>query len=73
MLGLRSSGRQLDDRRGPVEHLAAPVQDEVVVSGDFGEGDGEGGAVPFDRDLMIFPPRPAHLVIASVAEITAST
>jgi ketosteroid isomerase-like protein len=23
--------RQLDDRRGPVEHLAATVEDEVVV------------------------------------------
>ncbi len=38
---LARARRELDDRRRLVEDLAAPVEDEVVVGGDEGEGDGE--------------------------------
>ncbi len=36
---LARARRELDDRRRAVEDLAAPVEDEVVVGGDEGEGD----------------------------------
>jgi hypothetical protein len=35
-----SVGRELYDRGSPVEDLAATVENEVVVRGDFAEGDG---------------------------------
>ena len=38
VIALRRLRRQLDDRRGLLEHLPAPVEDEVVVGGDEGEG-----------------------------------
>ena len=44
VIGFRRAGGELDHRRGTVENLAAPVEDELVVGGDEGEGDGERGA-----------------------------
>ena len=35
---------ELDDGSRTVEHLATTVKDKVVVGGDEGEGDGDGGA-----------------------------
>ncbi len=56
MLRLAGPRRELDDRRGTVEYLAAPVQDEVVMGGDEGKGDGEGGAEFVLDDNAILPP-----------------
>jgi hypothetical protein len=39
MIVLARAGGELDDRCGTVEDLTAPIQDEVVVGGDEGEGD----------------------------------
>ena len=46
--------RQFDDGSRPVEHLAAAVEDEVVVRGDEGEGNGE-------RDSQLVRCEPAIL------------
>ena len=57
MLVLRGVRGELDDRCGLLEYLATPVEHEVVVRGDEGEGNGEWCAKTVKRDLMPFPPR----------------
>jgi hypothetical protein len=48
--------RQLDDRCGSVEHLPAPVEEEVIMGRDEGEGDGERNPRPILRELMKIKP-----------------
>ena len=43
MVVFGGAGGELDDGGRLLEDLAAPVEDEVVVRGDEGEGDGEWG------------------------------
>ena len=45
MLVFGAACGQLDDGRCLLEDLASTVEDEVVVGGHFGEGDGEGVAI----------------------------
>ena len=69
---LRGLRRQLDDRGGAVEDLATPVQDEVVVGGDEGEGDGEGGASPVLRELVPVVPGPSSAPVGASPESRAT-
>src|SRR5699024_8730242 len=48
--------RQLDHRRGLLEHLPAPVEYEVVVRGDEGEGDNQRRGVAFADPSVPGPP-----------------
>jgi hypothetical protein len=57
MIILGGLAGQLDNRGRTVEDLAAAVENEVVVGGDEGKGDGEGGAETLWRYLPIFIPR----------------
>ena len=61
-------GRKLDDGGGSIEDLAATVENEVVVRGDEGEGNGEGGSAPFLGKLVIVVPSPAAFPIRRAAE-----
>ena len=62
---------QLDDRRGLLKDLAAAVEDKVVVSSDFGEGDGERGLDSSQCYLMPCPPRPSFFEIGALTERSA--
>src|SRR5690606_5950954 len=59
---------ELDDRCRAVEDLAAAVEDEVVVGGDEGEGDGERRAQLVEGDLMPLPPRAPLLEVGHLRE-----
>ena len=51
VFGFRSTCRQLNDRSRTFEHLAAAIEDEVVVRSDVAECDGQRSAVcPLGRD-----------------------
>ena len=54
--------RELDDRGSLLEDLAAAVEHEVVVGGDFGEGDGERGTVTVPEEHRVFKPLQSTLL-----------
>ncbi len=56
MIVLGRAVRQLDHRRGLLEHLATAVEHEMVVRRDFGKGDGEGGAEFVDGQTAVLGP-----------------
>ena len=48
---------ELDDWGSLLEDLAASVEHEMIVGGDFGEGDGEGDAVAVPEEHRVLVPR----------------
>ena len=68
MFVFAAASGQLDNRRGLLEHLAAAVHHKVVVSGDFGEGDGMCVLQATHIDLVPAPPRTAFFKISHVAK-----
>src|SRR5690606_19510603 len=56
VLGLCRRLRQLDHRRGLLEHLPAPVQHEVVVRRHEGEGDGKGRPMSLREEHRVDKP-----------------
>ncbi len=55
--------RELDDRRRLLEDLAAPVEDEVVVGGDVGEGDRQRNSELRGGQPAKLPLRPASVFV----------
>ena len=54
--------RQLDDRCRPIENLAAPIKQKMIVRRYKGEGDGEGSAKPvWEKHGVVKPPQPTFL------------
>ena len=65
-------GGQLDDRGRPIEHLAAAVEHEVVVSRDEGEGDRKRDAVACQRKNIKCSYQLIHVLRSSFPNIIRS-
>ncbi len=57
VLVLAGAGGQLDHRRRLLEDLATAVEDEMVMGGDLGEGNGQRCPQLVDVELLVFVPR----------------
>src|SRR5690606_6292800 len=64
MIVFRSGSRQLDHRRGAVEHLPAAIQHEVIVRRHLAEGDRQGRRILIPRDVPILKPSIAALILS---------
>ncbi len=66
VIRLRGPRRQLDDRRGLFEHLAAAIQDEVVVGRDEGKGCSKGFAKSLSLEPAPLVPRKANFLVGTI-------